>query len=123
MANEQRLGGVSFVSAEGRNILLGQGTHTVSLMEREREGVAASGGGGAGYIERGRVPFIEIEGLSEQGLDMDWLQGITDAVVVSELANGKIAELRNAWVAGPIDVDVTAGTFGVRFEGLSGDWI
>jgi len=123
MADEQRIGGVSFVSAAGRNILLGQGTHTVSLMEREREGIAASGGGGAGYVERGRIPFIEIEGLSERGLDMDWLQDLTDVTVVSELANGRIATLRNAWVAGPIDVDVTAGTLGVRFEGMAGEWL
>jgi len=88
----------------------------------ERTGVAASAGGAAGYTEAGRVPFIEVEGLTVSDQDMTELQNFNNGTVVSELANGKVATLNEAWFAATLDVDANAGTFTARFEGKSGQW-
>jgi hypothetical protein len=122
MADENRIGGTSYLSYGGRSLTLGTGTHTISLAMYERTGVPRSDGGGAGYTEAARVPFIEVEALSDSELDITDLQNVTNATVVSELANGRVATLNNAWLAGTPDLDANAGTLTVRFEGLSGQW-
>jgi hypothetical protein len=122
MADENRIGGTSYVTYGGTSLTLGTGTHTISLALFERTGVPRSDGGGAGYTEAGRVPFIEIEALTDSDLDMTELQNITNETIVSELANGKVATLNEAWLAGTPDVDANAGTVSVRFEGKSGQW-
>ena len=122
MADENRIGGTSYLSYGGTSLTLGTGTHTISLMEFERTGVPRSDGGGAGYTEASRIPFIEVEALSVSTLDMAALQAFSNGTVVSELANGTVATLNGAWLAGTPDVDANAGTVSVRFEGLSGQW-
>ena len=122
MADENRIGGTSFVTYGDKSLTLGTGTHTISLMMFERTGVPRSDGGAAGYTEAGRVPFIEVEGLMVSALDPTVLSAVTNATVVSELANGKVATLNGAWYAATLDVDANAGTFTARFEGLSGQW-
>jgi hypothetical protein len=122
MADENRIGGTSYVTYGGKSLTLGTGTHTISLAPFERTGVPRSDGGAGGYTEAGRVQFIEIEALTDSDLDMTELQNITNETIVSELANGKVATLNNAWLAGTPDVDANAGTVSVRFEGLSGQW-
>ena len=117
------VGGVSYVSVDGYNLTLGQGQHNIDLGMTEVESVPALSGGAAGFIERGKVPFIEVEGLNTVEQRIEYLQGIRNAKVVSELANGKIAVLRGARVAGSIAVDANAGTMAIRFEGKSGEWI
>ena len=122
MADENKIGGTSYLSFGGTSMTLGTGTHTISLALFERTGVPRSDGGAAGYTEVARVPFIEVEALAVSTLDMAALLAFSNGTVVSELANGKVATLNGAWLAGTPDVDANAGTVSVRFEGLSGQW-
>jgi hypothetical protein len=117
-----KVGGTAYLTWGGKSMTVSTGSFTVSLMLVERTGVPRADGGGAGYTEVGRVPFIEAEGVFTDDLDPDELQDFTDGTVVAEMANGTVGTLNHAWFSATLDVDNSAGTYTARFEGETGVW-
>lgn len=121
MANDNRIAGVAYIKADGKQFQLG-GSLTVSTDTIDREGIAGLSGV-AGYSEKYRVPYIEGEFLLVDGLSIKDLTDITDATVQVELANGHTHVLRKAWCKGGHELNPADGTVTVRFEGLGGEEI
>ncbi len=116
MANENRVSGVAFVKNDGKQLQIG-GTITVSPTSVEREGKVGLSGV-VGYSEKPRVPFIEIEVITDKDFKAKDFENITNATITAELANGRVYVLRNAWSAPAQEIDGAEGTTTVRFEGL-----
>lgn len=113
-----RIAGTAYVKADGAQFSLA-GTLTVSIDKAEREGLAGLSGV-AGYKETPRVPFIEGEFYLTENLSLPTIEGIVNATITAELANGKTYVLRNAWSAGAREANAAEGTVTIRFEGKEG---
>ena len=118
---KDRIGGISTVRYDGKALSLA-GTHTVSINPTNREGRTGLSGT-AGYVEMPRVQFIEIEWQTRAETDVEEIENIRNATIQSELANGWVAVLRNAWLAGEVTINAAEGTSTARFEGMSGEWL
>ncbi|WP_188260870.1 phage tail tube protein [Azospirillum tabaci] len=115
MANN-RIAGVCYLKVDGAQYAL-RGSLTVSPDSIEREGIAGMDGV-HGYKETPRVPSISADLSDIGGLSLETLRAITDATITAELANGKVYTLRNAWVAGALELDAGEGQVSVTFEGM-----
>ena len=113
--NTNRIAGVATVTVDGDALDI-LGTLTVSPFSVVREGVVGLGGV-MGYKEMPRVPYIEVEVATTDGTKFATLEGITNATVNADLANGKKYVLTEAWIAGEPDVNAAEGTTTLRFEG------
>lgn len=115
---DRRIAGTSTLTVDGRAYKIGDAIK-VSVDAFEREGVVGLSGV-AGYIERNRVPFVEVTALTDSDFSTEEINAITDATVKVDLANGKSYVLRNAWSAMPCEIDASNGTCPLRFEGMEG---
>lgn len=114
----QRFAGVAYIYANGRQLPL-RGNMTVSITKFERTGIAGQDGV-HGYSEMPRVPFIEVD-ISKLGdVSVEELDGITEATVTAEAADGTTYILKEAWTAGVREVNTAEGSVRVRFEGMEG---
>lgn len=111
-----KIAGTAFVRVDGHTYTLG-GSCTVSPSGVEREGQAGLSGV-AGFLDRPRVPFVEVEFRTTSDLSLTDLEAVEDATVKVELNNGTHYVLRHAWAVPPFDLDAAAGTVTVRFEGM-----
>lgn len=112
----QRVKGQAFLKIDGNPVTLGDNL-TVSPQGRVREGVTGLSGN-VGYGERPRIPYIEADAITTPGFKVSDLEGVQDATIVAELANGRVYTARNAWFADETDVSAGDGTAGIRFEAL-----
>ena len=120
MAATEVAGGVVYVKADGIQ-LSAEGTVTVMFSKEKREGKAAMDG----RVVRSRtplVPYVEGTYYLTASTDIEALEAIETADVKVELASGKTGTLRNAYACGEAEVDSSAGTFKLRFEGSAGIW-
>ena len=113
-----RIAGTAYVKVDGKQYTLA-GSLTVSPSSILREGLAGLSGV-AGFKETPRVPFIEGEFYTTEGVSLPELERVTNATVTAELANGKVYVLRNAWHSGAVELNAAEGTFTARFEGTEG---
>lgn len=118
-APANRIAGVCYVKAGAVQLTLG-GSVTVSPSSIEREGKAGLSGV-AGYTERPRVPYIEVEGQTPPDFHAEAFEAVRDETVTAELANGRTYVLRNAWLSGALEINAADGTFTAKFEGMSCD--
>jgi len=112
-----RIGGTLFVALNGVRLSV-KGNWTVGFGQPKREGVAGMDGV-HGYTEKVQVPFIEGEATARGEVDVPALLNAKDATITAELANGKVAVLRDGWHAGDGQLGTEEGTLPLRFEGLS----
>ena len=117
--NPNRIAGVCYVKVDDKQIAIA-GTAIVSPSSVERESKAGLSGV-VGYIERPRVPFIEVEGHTTGDFKASDLDNVTNATVTAELANGRTYILRNAWSVAPVEINAAEGSYAKRFEGMSCD--
>ena len=110
----KRIAGVTFLTVDGRQYTLG-GSFTVSPSTIMREGKVGLSGV-AGYKEAPRIPFLECELHTTDGLSVEELDGITDATAKVELANGKIYVFTDCWSLADSSVDAAEGTVGLKIE-------
>ena len=106
-----KIGGTAYIDVDGTQYRLG-GTVTVSPDTVEREGVVGLTGPGQ-YIERPRIPFVEVEVLSRPEVSLATIQAITDATITIELANGNSYIFEGAYATDARELDASAGTFTV----------
>ena len=115
----QAIGGLATVRADGRQYAL-RGDFVISPSPTERTGVAGMDGT-HGFTEMHRVQFISGTISTTQDLSIEDLAAITDATVQADLVNGKSYVLRQAWTKSAFEINSTAGTIAVRWEGISMD--
>lgn len=115
----QRIAGVAYVKYDGVQLPL-RGNFTVSPSPFERAGIAGQDAV-HGYSETPRVPYIEGDISLTADVSVEALDGITDATVTAQLANGKNYVLRSAWTKSAHELNTHDGQARVRFEGLSCD--
>lgn len=113
----ERIGGTLFVAVNGVRISV-KGNWEVGLGRPKREGVPGMDTI-HGYTEKQQVPFFAGDATAGQRLDLPALLDVRDATITAELANGKVAVLRDAWHAGDGVLNTEEGNVPLRFEGLS----
>jgi len=113
----RRVGGILFIKANGVQLQV-KGNWTWNLGVDRKEAVVGADGV-HGYKQMPRAPFIEGAITDKQDLDVAALQGLTDATIVAELANGKVLSFNDAWAAGDWDQTSEEGEIAGRFEAMS----
>ncbi len=118
MANQRRGGTIQF-SVDGV-LQDAKGSFSYNLGRPKREAIVGADAV-HGYMEKPQVAFIEGEITDRGSLDLAALQGVTNASVTLELANGKVIALRDAWYAAEGTGHTEEGNVEVRFEGISAE--
>jgi hypothetical protein len=72
-----------------------------------------------GYSELPRVPYIEGDFSTIEGLSLTVLAGITNSNVTADLANGTMWSLKEATCRAAFEINAREGQFRARFEGTS----
>lgn len=120
----KRIAGTAFVklsNADGNSRQLAlRGSWRINVDAFTREGIAGLDGV-HGYKETPMVPYMVGNFSLTDGTSVDDIAAITDATITTELANGSVYLLRNAWSAESREIDADEGQIEVRFEGLEGD--
>lgn len=114
-----RVGGIIFLKVDGQ-LYRAKGSFTYNIGAPKRDAVVGHDQV-HGYKELPQVPFIEGVITDDSEISLEALLLVQDATVTLELANGKIAVLRDAWYAGEGSVTTEEGEIEARFEGLSGE--
>jgi hypothetical protein len=76
-----------------------------------------------GYSELPRVPYIEGDFSTLQGLSLEVIASFVDVTVTAELANETTFVLREAACRASLEVNTREGQYRVRFEGVQCDEI
>lgn len=114
MAN--RVGGITFLTINGVTYDV-RGNATCSPTRTERAGVAGLDRV-HGFTEVPRVPFIQLDLTTTPGMLIEDVDGLEDATVQVQLANGNVYTLYDAWRAGASEINAREGQFQGRFEGI-----
>lgn len=109
-----RMAGVATIKVNGKQYPL-RGNLTVSPSPTERAGIAGQDGV-HGFSENPRVPYIECDVSLTPELSIEEVQGITDATVQADLANGKTYVGRNCWCKSALELNTHDGQTRIRFE-------
>jgi len=72
-----------------------------------------------GYSELPRVPYIEGDFSTLQGLSLEAIVAMVDVTVTAELANNTNYVLKEAACRAALEVNAREGQFRVRFEGTT----
>lgn len=116
-----RVGGIIFISVNGERYSA-KGDWEYSTGTPVRTAVV-----GAdevhGFMEKPMAPYISGEITDRGDINYNELGNLRDAVVVLELANGRIMTLQDAWFSGELVGKTAEGNLSVRFEGLNADLI
>lgn len=110
-----RIAGTAYVGVDASLLPLG-GTLTVSTWDAMKE-TKTGLSGVVGYKESPRAPFIEIEIMTTNEVDLQAFQNVRNSTVTAELANGQVWILKEAWCTTPPDANMAEGTATLRFEG------
>lgn len=100
------------------DVLRLRGNVTYSLAGLVREAIEGPTGL-AGFKVSGMAPFIEVESIDAQDVDLAALQDMQAATVTLQLRNAKTIVLNDASVVGNLEVSSEDGGFTVRFVGSS----
>lgn len=115
----QAVGGIITVRANGAQ-LRAKGSWSYNLGRPMREAIVGADGV-HGYKETPRAAFVEGATTDRGDLDLSALQGLRDATVTLDLANGKTVVLSQAWFAGEGTATTEEGEVQVRFEGVQAE--
>lgn len=110
-----RVAGTAYVHVDGSLLPLG-GTITVSTWDAEKE-TKVGLSGVVGYKEMPRAPYIEVEVITENALDLQAFQEVRNSAVTAELGNGQVWVLNPAWATSAPEGNHAEGTATLRFEG------
>jgi hypothetical protein len=115
MASANRIGGIAFWKAGGRNLAV-RGGFTVSPSKTERTGVAGQDRV-HGFVEVPVVPFMEADVSLVEGTSIEDIDAIDEETITAELGNGTVFVLVDAWRVNRSEINTRDGMFRVRFEG------
>lgn len=112
-----RIAGIAYLKVDGEQIdIRGKFKYKVNTVKRE---VITGQDGVHGYKEMPEAPYISGDVDDMPGTRLKRLEGITDATITLELANGKTIVLNNAWWEDTSEVDTEEGSYPVKFVGLT----
>jgi Phage tail tube protein len=117
----QRIAGVAFLKVNGNQYPL-RGNLTVSPSPFERAMIAGQDYV-HGYSELPRVPYIEGDFSTLQGLSIETIAAMVNVTVTAELANETTFVLREACCRAALEINAREGQYRVRFEGVQCDEI
>ncbi len=118
MADNNRLAGTAILSVNGQTYeLQGKLTYRVATVQRTS---LESQSGTTGFKEMPIPGRITGTIRDAGGLSVADFNGMRNATVTSQLANGKWVTGRNMWTVEPEEVDTEEGTFPVAWEGPTG---
>ncbi len=120
MAGSAR-GGIFYLKVNGIQYDA-KGEFTYNFGSEKRKGIAG-GDRVHGYSTEVQIPFVEGKITDSGTLDVKSFTMIKGATVTLELANGKIAILKDAWYANEGTVSTAEGEIGCRFEGMDSEEI
>lgn len=109
--------GVVSVRING-DVLRLRGNVTYSLGGLVREPVEGPLGLSAFKVS-GMAPFVEVETVDAEDVDLAALQEIANATITAQLRNGKTIVCNDSSVVGLLEVSSEDGGFTVRFVGSS----
>ena len=116
---ERRIGGIIFLKVNAEQFQAkGNFTYNIGIPKKE---MIVGSDAVHGFKEMPQIPMIEGVITDSSTLSLESLQGIRDATVTLELANGKIIVLREAIFAEDGNVTTEEGEITVRFEGISAE--
>jgi len=116
-----RVGGKLFIRV-GSNSIVVAGEWTCQPGYDLRTGQTGPNGP-TGFTQTGQMPSLEGEGTFRPGTDIKTLLDVDNATVTAELANGQLFILSEAWQAGTGEVNLTAGTIKLKYEGMRGEFV
>jgi hypothetical protein len=117
----QRIAGIAFLKVDG-NLYPLRGNLTVSPSPVERAMIAGQDYV-HGYSELPRVPYIEGDFSTLQGLSIETIAGFVNVTVTAELANDTTFVLREGACRAALEINAREGQYRVRFEGVQCDEI
>ena len=117
----QRIAGIAFLKIDG-NLYPLRGNLTVSPSPLERAMIAGQDYV-HGYSELPRVPYIEGDFSTLQGLSIELLESSVDVTVTAELANETTFVLREGCCRAALEINAREGQYRIRFEGVQCDEI
>ena len=117
----QRIAGVAFLKVDGNMYPL-RGNLTVSPSPMERAMIAGQDYV-HGYSELPRVPYVEGDFSTLQGLSIETIAAMVNVTVTAELANNTNFVLREACCRAALEINAREGQYRVRFEGTQCDEI
>jgi len=115
----QRIAGTAWFKSDGAILPL-KGNFTVSPSPVERAGIAGQDYV-HGFSELPRVPYIEGDVSTTVDLSTEAIVAMVNVTITAELANTHTYVLKEAWFAGPQDINTREGQMRIRFEGTSCD--
>lgn len=75
-----------------------------------------------GFMESPIAPYLQADLTERPAFSLADLNGVSEATVTAELADGRTLILRDAWQVGELERNANEGSISsVRFEGLSGE--
>lgn len=112
----ERFAGICYVNVDG-NPLPVRGNVTIHAAKTVRTGIAGADGV-HGFSEMPAIPAVELDISMKEGVSAEAIQAMADNTVMAERADGTVYTLRNAWKAGPAEINAIEGSMRVRFEGM-----
>lgn len=113
----RRLAGITTASVNGQVISVTEFSWSPGTVKRES---MTSLSGVDGYSEMPRAPYIAGKFRDSQSNSVTAFNGMADATVVVQLANGKQIVGHNLWNTAETDVAGAEATFDFKFEGAAG---
>lgn len=113
----RKIAGTCYLKRDGVQYAL-RGQLTINPLSIMREGIAGLDGV-HGFKETPRVPFIEAQVTKTPDLRLKGLEGVREATITAECADGSVYVLTEAWHAGEAALDAAEGQVTLRFEGVS----
>lgn len=116
--SNRRVGGTSFVKVDSEQLSLTGGIE-VPMNTNVKESIIGLDGS-VHYKETYRAPYIKGTYKIPADFPIDKITSSDSMTVTTELANGKVYVLSNAWVEGEVNHNAEEGTAEIEFHGEEG---
>lgn len=113
-----KIAGTCYIKVDGLQ-LSATGGIEIPMNTRVKE-VVIGLDGSVDYKETHRAPYTKLTAKVPQGFPRDKLVNADTMTVTSELANGDVYVLSNAWVNGEMNHNPEDGTVDIEFHGQEG---
>ncbi len=113
-----RIGGTSYIKVDGVQLSLSGGIE-VPMNTKVREDVLGLDGS-VDYKETHRAPYTKGTFKVPKGFPVDKLIASDQMTITSELANGQVYVLAEAWLSGEANHNAEEGTVELEFHGTEG---
>ena len=115
------VGGRVYIKVDGQQLAV-RGNVTSNVGQTMTRETVTGADSVHGYTETPVAPYIQCDITERPQFSLAALNGVTEATVTAELADGRTLILRDAWQVGDLERNASEGSIGsLRFDGLSGE--